>query len=164
MKKRIVTAVAVVFAAAMTGGCVGGGSGITSETADADIWAEYPTLAEAEEAAGFEITVPDMASYGEDEAYRVCAALSEIEIQYLNGEEQGAYIRKADDDGDISGDYEEYAYEEDTSVGENTVTFKGASEDEVNLAVWHSGDYAYCVRITDGVSFDDMSTLVSGVE
>ena len=160
MKNKIVAAAAVLGVAVMAGGCVSGGTGISSEVANADIWADVDSLEEAEEALGFEITLPDMSEYGEESGYRVCAALMELEVQY--GSE--AYIRKAEDDGDISGDYEEYAYEEDAAVGENTVTLKGASEDEVTLAVWNAGDYAYCISVSDGISADSMTELVSGVE
>ena len=163
MKNKIVAAVAVLGVAVMAGGCTSG-AGISSEVAQADPWVEVDSLEEAEEGLGFELTVPDMSDYGEEEVYRVCVALMEIEIQYVTDGEQGAYIRKAADDGDISGDYDKYAYEEEVAVGENTVTFKGASEGEINLAVWNAGDYAYCVGIPEGVSSEVMNELVSGVE
>ena len=164
MKNKIIAAAAVLGVAVMAGGCVSGGTGISSEIADADIWQEVGSLEEAEEAMGFELTLPDMSDYGEASAYNVCVALTEIEVQYSSLDSKGAYIRKAEDDGDISGDYEEYAYEEEVAVGENTVTFKGASEDEINLAVWNAGDYAYCIKVTDGVSSDVMNELAAGVE
>ena len=164
MKNKIIAAAAVLGIAVMAGGCISGGTGISSEVAEADVWQEAASLEEAEEAMGFEVELPDMADYGEASGYRICPALMEIEVQYVSLDSKGAYIRKAEDDGDISGDYEEYAYEEEVSVGENTVTFKGASEDEINLAVWNAGDYAYCVSVTDGVSSDVMNELVSGVK
>ena len=163
MKNKIIAAAAVLGVAVMAGGCVSG-AGISSEVAEADPWQEVDSLEEAEEIVGFELSVPDMSEYGDESAYRVCIALTEIEIQYGSLDSKGAYIRKAEDDGDISGDYEEYAYEEDVTVGENTVTYKGASEDEINLAVWNAGDYAYCVSVSDGISSDGMNELVSGVE
>ena len=164
MKNKIIAAAAVLGVAVMAGGCVSGGTGISSEAANANPWEDVGSLEEAEEAMGFELTVPDMSEYGEASAYRVCAALTEIEIQYGSLDSKGAYIRKAEDDGDISGDYEKYSYEENVTVGEDTVTFKGTSEDEISLAVWNAGDYAYCIRVTDGIAPDVMNDLVSGVK
>ena len=163
MKNKIVTAAVILGAALLLGGCVSGTS-LTSEIAEADPWEEFASLEEAQEEVGFELTAPDMSEYGDEEVYRVCAALTEIEIQYESGGSVSAYIRKAEDDGDISGDYEEYAYEEVVAVGDATVTYKGASEDEINLAIWYVGDYAYCIRIEEAVSADVMDELVSQVE
>lgn len=161
MKKKITLVLATVTAAVLLGGCTSGGVSISSEAAQADPWETFESLEAAEEAVGFEIAAPDMAQYGENEVYRVCAALAEIEIQYNDGEEaSGTYVRKADDDGDISGDYEEYAYETEA----DGITFKGNSEDEIVLAVWHADDYAYCVRIADGVAADTMSALAAEVK
>ena len=58
----------------------------------------------------------------------------------------------------------EYASEETMTIGEAQVTFKGTSEDEVNLAVWVSGDYSYSVSSTDAVSADQMKNIVEAVK
>ena len=105
-----------------------------------------------------------MSYYCDEELYRVCASLNELEIQYLTDDEMQAYIRKAKDDGDISGDYNKYEYTGELKVGDDTLTFKGQSEDEINLAVWNVGDYAYCIGIPQGVDAETMEELVLEVE
>lgn len=166
MKKKIIALVTIAAAATVLGACSSNGtSSVTSSAAEANPWEEFDTLEEAQEAVGFEITVPDMSEYGEDEVYRVCAALSEIEIQYYDGDDQTAYIRKANDDGDISGDYSEYEYPNgNMTINDVEVTVKGTDADTLNLAIWYVGDYAYCVGFTDPVSFDTMSDIVAGIE
>ncbi len=163
MRKKAAIVLAIFAAAMLIGGCGSSGTSISSEVAQADPWEEFSSLEAAEEEVGFELTVPDMSQYGDEETYSVCAALSEIEIAYGEAD-SGTYIRKAADDGDISGDYEEYAFEQEAQAGEYTVTLKGESEGEVILAVWNAGDYSYCVRIADGVSSDIMSGLAAEVQ
>ncbi len=160
MKKKATAIFAVCAAVLMMTGCARTSTTITSSVAQANPWEDFKTLSEAQEAVGFEITTPDMSDYGDEELYRVCAALNELEIQYLTDDEQQAYIRKAGDNGDISGDYNEYAYEDETS----DVTLKGDSESEIKLAIWTSGDYAYCIIISQGVDSETMKSLVSEVE
>ena len=160
MKKKLIAAAVVLAAAVSLGGCRAGSTEIPQEVAEANPWTEYASLEEAEEAVGFEIKTPDMSAFGK-EAYSVFAGLNELQIQYGD---QAAYIRKAADDGDISGDYEEYPYTEELTVGENQVTVKGQDKDNIRLAVWTGGKYSYAVGITEGIPEDGMLELVKGVE
>lgn len=164
MKKKATAILAVFAAVLMTSGCARTSTTISSSVAQANPWEDYETLSEAQEAVGFKITTPDMSYYCDEELYRVCASLNELEIQYLTDDEMQAYIRKAKDDGDISGDYNKYEYTGELKVGDDTLTFKGQSEDEINLAVWNVGDYAYCIGIPQGVDAETMEELVLEVE
>lgn len=164
MKKRFTAIAAIAAVAVLAGGCATSASVVSSEAMKADPWVELKTLEEAEESVGLELVVPDMSEYGSEEVYRVCEALTELEIQYYDGDDLAAYIRKAEDNGDISGDYQEYAYSEEIEAGDKTAEIKGDSEDSVKLAIWHDGDMAFCIGVTNGVSVDTMSKLISGVE
>lgn len=161
MKKKIIIAVCTALMAVSLAGCGGNTSTkISSSVAMANPWEDFKTLEEAQEKVGFEISFPeDWAK--KDAVYRVCEGLNAIEVRFDEGDE---VIRKAKDDGDISGDYNEYASEETMTIGEAQVTFKGTSEDEVNLAVWVSGDYSYSVSSTDAVSADQMKKIVEAVK
>ena len=161
MKKKIIIAVCTALMAVSLAGCGGNTSTkISSSVAMANPWEDFKTLEEAQEKVGFEVSLPeDWAK--KDVVYRVCEGLNAIEVQFDDGDE---VIRKAKDDGDISGDYNEYASEETMTIGEAQVTFKGTSEDEVNLAVWVSGDYSYSVSSTDAVSADQMKKIVEAVK
>ena len=161
MKKKIIVAVCTAIMAVSLAGCGGNTSTkISSSVAMANPWEDFKTLEEAQEKVGFEISLPeDWAK--KDAVYRVCEGLNAIEVRFDDGDE---VIRKAKDDGDISGDYNEYASEETMTIGEAQVTFKGTSEDEVNLAVWVSGDYSYSVSSTDAVGADQMKKIVEAVK
>ena len=161
MKKKIIIAVCTALMAVSLAGCGGNTTTkISSSVAMANPWEDFKTLEEAQEKVGFEISLPeDWAK--KDAVYRVCEGLNAIEVRFDEGDE---VIRKAKDDGDISGDYNEYASEETMTIGEAQVTFKGTSEDEVNLAVWVSGDYSYSVSSTDAVSADQMKNIVEAVK
>ena len=161
MKKKIIIAVCTALMAVSLAVCGGNTSTkISSSVAMANPWEDFKTLEEAQEKVGFEISLPeDWAK--KDAVYRVCEGLNAIEVRFDEGDE---VIRKAKDDGDISGDYNEYASEETMTIGEAQVTFKGTSEDEVNLAVWVSGDYSYSVSSTDAVSADQMKKIVEAVK
>ena len=161
MKKKIIIAVCTALMAVSLAGCGGNTSTkISSSVAMANPWEDFKTLEEAQEKVGFEISLPeDWAK--KDAVYRVCEGLNAIEVRFDEGDE---VIRKAKDDGDISGDYNEYASEETMTIGEAQVTFKGTSEDEVNLAVWVSGDYSYSLSSTYAVSADQMKNIVEAVK
>ncbi len=158
MKKKIFAIAAIAVLAFSFGGCTNTTTKISSEIGMANPWEDVDSLSAAEEKIGFEMEVPEDA-FDEVSSYRVCAGLNEIEVQY----EDGSYIRKAKDDGDISGDYSEYKYTQDVTVGENTVTLKGDSEDEISLAIWISGDYSYAVGAGEAVDTQTMSSIVEGV-
>ncbi len=160
-KKIIIAACAAAVIATLTGCATNTSTKISSSVGMANPWEEYKTLDEAEEAVGFEITLPEAWSEADDAIYRVCAGLNEIEVQINDGDDS---VRKAKDDGDISGDYNEYASEEEVTVGEITATFKGEDKDSVKLAVWTSGDYSYSISISDAVSSEEMQKLVENLK
>ena len=166
MKKRILALGLVVLAAIALGGCGRqGAANISSEVAEADPWIEYDSLDEIEELTGFEIEYPEKLGdhNKKDIGFYYCESLNEIEIRY--GDEKNVdYIRKAKDDGDISGDYMEYDYTEEADIDGRTVTLKGKSEDSITLATWREDDIAFCVRVEDGISRSDMEAAVSAVK
>lgn len=157
MRKSVLAAAAVLALAFVMGGCsTGQTTGIDSSVAQANPWTEYASLEEAQEAAGFELELPDMSDYGDPETYQYCTGLPTIEVDYKDG----SYIRKAQDTEDVSGDYNEYEFEATAEIGESTVTLKGDSEDSIRLATWQSGKYSYAISLAEGVSTADMTALV----
>ncbi|MGI6029119.1 MAG: hypothetical protein ACOX81_06895 [Candidatus Heteroscillospira sp.] len=110
------------------------------------------TLDEAEEAAGFSLTLPRAADKLE--------AIENEMIQAFYGED-GAdmLIRKAVGSGDISGDYNKYEQVETV----DRVTLKGAGN-QFSLALWTDGEYTYSVSVGSALSQADMIELVNGVK
>lgn len=125
-------------------------------------YAEYDTLAEAETAAGFNITVPD--SYGEyTEPFYAVIEGKILEVQYYHGDDYGMCVRKARGSEDISGDFNEYNTITETEVNGNTVTIKG-NGDEFSLALWVSGDYSYSVSVGSGISESALKEIIEKIK
>ena len=111
------------------------------------------SLDAAQEAVGFTLTLPGSVTPEN------CIVISGITLEVVF---DGGYIRKAQGNEDISGDYNEYdAVKTETSDGKE-VTLKG-NAGKVMLAVWTEGDYAYCVGVTDGMAEADMLSLVNEI-
>ena len=121
------------------------------------------TLEEAEELAGFDLTVPDVWEEFNTKTIRVLQN-EMIEVIYKKGEdgEEGARIRKALGEEDISGDYNVYAEEKIKEIGDASVTIKGDGE-QFMLAVWTANGYTYSVRVA-GLSEEKITELVQQVQ
>ena len=112
------------------------------------------TLAQAEELAGFSLTLPaDVKTDG-------ISVLSDNMIQVLC--EDGLSIRKALGDEDISGDYHSYPQVETVTVEGHAVTLKGTGN-QVTVAVWTADGYTYAVYSETGLSRDAALSLASQV-
>ena len=80
---------------------------------------------------------------------------------------EGLLIRKAvyAGNGDISGDYNGYAYEWPLTLKSLTVNCAGNSEGAANKILWVSGDNAYCILADGaGLSEDDINSLINGIQ
>lgn len=110
------------------------------------------SLDDAEEMAGFDLTLPKTADMLE--------AIENEMIQAFYGEDgTDMLIRKALGSEDISGDYNEYAQTETV----NGVTLKGA-DGQFSLALWTNGEYTYSISVGSALSQTDMMALVGGVK
>lgn len=161
--KRIIAAVLCLCSAAFfLFGCSGGGAASgTSGAQIANPFEEYETLEQAQKAVGFEITVPEEINGCGRRIFRVNKENHLLEIIYQDNDGEKTYtVRKAEGDGDISGDYNKYAYS-DTSDG---ITVKGEDASACALAVWAKGDYAYSVSAGSALSREDMLALAGAVE
>lgn len=129
---------------------------------------DFSTLEQAEQAAGFEMSLPDAPDGYETVVYRVDADVHMLEVVYSdkaleNEDAVEAYrIRKASESGNISGDYNEYSEVNEVAVSDNQVTLKG-TDGKVFVATWASGEYSYAIDIDmngQGLSSDDVIALV----
>lgn len=119
----------------------------------------YQSLEEAEEAAGFVLSVPE--SF-EGAARREIAVIDGriIDVTYLDGEDNRILtIRKGTGEEDISGDYNEYTKEAVMDLGGLSVTVKGG-EDRIFLALWQEGDYSYTVSFDEGGTEDQLKEII----
>lgn len=122
---------------------------------------DHATLAEAAQAVGFELSVPESV-HGSPRG----------DIQTLNGEmiqvfygdeDHEICIRKAPGDEDISGDYTVYVQTDSVTVNGASVLMKGEN-DLFHLAVWTGGGYTYSVHAQGGMSSADMTALARSVK
>lgn len=126
---------------------------------------DYATLEEAEQAAGFEITVPDSIDGYDTISYSV---ISDELIQVIySSDDASITIRKASTSvgEDISGDYNVYAEEQTQEMDGKQVTLRG-DNDYAALAIWTDGDYSYSVMSSEGAVFsaEEIGTIVMAVK
>lgn len=120
------------------------------------------TLEEAAALAGVTFTVPETVQNGlAQQAFR---AVKGDFVEVLYGEDD-IRIRKAAGEGDISGDYTQYAEEQAVTVGDVQVTLKG-QDGKVKLAIWSQNGSAFSVGVSadsTGITADEMTAIVAGV-
>ena len=127
-------------------------------------WTEYASLAEAQAAAGFDLTLP-----AQPDGY------TQADFQVLAGDEtilQAAFrteddqlqlsIRKAPGTDDISGNYNVYSVDETVTVDGTDVTVKG-NEDGYHLAIWTANGYTYAISSDDALTQDALTQLAAAV-
>lgn len=144
---------------------------------------ECATLEEAAALSGFSLIAPEkIEGYSqktitviENEMIQVLyhnadeySDLSDEELNEIDWEKAGfmpdnVLIRKAISDEDISGDYNEYENTKTVSVNDLQVTLRGNSEN-VNVATWKDGKYAYAISTGTDISSDEMIELISAVK
>lgn len=136
----------------------GGNTQIPSPFTDCD------TLADAEQIAGFTLTLPDSTLEDfVDVKYRAMKdEMIELICMDADGEES-LRVRKGAGQEDISGDYNVYDKTNSVTVGTREVTMKGADE-VVFIAVWTDGDHSYAISASAGLSEEEMSKLVEEIQ
>lgn len=131
---------------------------------------DYESLKEAEDAIGFEITLPEVLD-GYSEPIISTISGDTIQVIYSNDDGREITIRKAEGTADISGDYNVYTEECTASVNGDVVTIVG-NGGKYNVATWTANNFTYSVYTSDtlssqypseGISMDEMIEIVSSV-
>ena len=68
-------------------------------------------------------------------------------------------FRKSKENTDNSGDYNEYPTTEIINISGVSVTLKGTGQ-TVSLAVWQNGDFSYSISVNNGISKQEITTLI----
>ncbi len=123
---------------------------------------EFSSLEEAEDRAGFDITVPDAGDSYQQSFFFIDGM---IEVQYANQNAEQVYsVRKAEGNEDISGDYNVYENEQPENVGNISVTLKG-NNDTWSVATWENGGCSYAVTAGDQpLTLEEMLDVVRQVQ
>lgn len=70
--------------------------------------------------------------------------------------------RMAPGDGDISGDFTAYGWEEELTAGTYAVTCKG-EKGLVFLAVWSDGTYSFSLHASAGLSVEEVTAVIESI-
>ena len=122
---------------------------------------DHATLAQAAQAVGFELTVPEKVGGSPRRDIETMSG-NMIQVFYGNGENQ-VCIRKEAGSGDISGDYNRYAETKTADVNGSSVTMRGEGG-LVMVAIWESRGYTYAVTARAGMRAADMTALIRSVK
>ena len=125
-------------------------------------WVEAADQQEAEQQAGFSITLPQNLPQGYGEPSFQVIPGEIMEAYYAGAGEARLCIRKAVGTEDTSGDYHAYTESQLVMVGNLEVTMKGG-DGKINLAVWQDGANAYSIGIYGGagITVEEMTQLVT---
>lgn len=166
--KRTVTAMICTLILALALAACGAGGGGNAAQGDADnvrIPAPWTDFANAEEAAaevGFGINAPARVGDCEFDFARAFDG-GMLELVYTGRDGSSVSIRKAEGNGDISGDYNEYAESGTLDAGGTAVAVKGDGEG-VSLALWSANGYAYAISARGAaLAESEVAALVSAV-
>ena len=126
---------------------------------------DYDTLEDAAQAAGYSFAVPESMDGFDTVSYSVMNGGELLQAIYRNDNDD-LTARKGPGDGDISGDYNEYAVEAIADkVDVPSVTFRG-SGDKWNLALWTdaASGYAYSLMDRAGMDKDAFEAIVNLIQ
>ena len=120
------------------------------------------TLQAAADIAGFSLDAPD--AYGAYDRTTIQAIEGEmIEVIYEDASEtEGLRIRKGVGTDPISGDYNRYDSEETQTIAGVSVSVR-KNGDLIFVAEWTDGGYAHSITSENGLTADELETLVSQV-
>lgn len=123
---------------------------------------EVSSAKELSDTVGFSIKdIPSLKKQAEETAYVAYDNLAEI--SYAWGEQKIGF-RKSQGKEENSGDYNSYASVKIIVVGNNSVTLKGETEDEISLATWSDGTYSYSLSMSKALKKADILGLIDEIE
>ncbi|WP_310601546.1 hypothetical protein [Anaerosporobacter sp.] len=131
---------------------------------DPDIVSVVPDITEASSVGelskmvGFEVADLEVLPITVEESRYVSYWKELAEITYTSGEQTIVY-RKSIGSDDNSGDYSNYGEVVTKTFDTEEVTLKGNGEN-YNLASWVSGKYSYSLRFTEGVSEEEIGSII----
>lgn len=122
---------------------------------------EYRSVKELSRAVGFNVRqvqkLPFEAEKIRFSSYRKKTA----QIDYT-GKDQAVSFRMSAGKKDVSGDHNQYTSVKDIPSEDMNVTIKG-DQDQYVLAVWQVRGYSYSIKLTNGISQDQMMEIVQSI-
>lgn len=122
---------------------------------------EVSSVREMSELLGFTVPEPTMPFDVETTTYLVnWGELGEIDYE---GKDQSAYFRISREEGDNSGDYNEYENITTEKINSTSVTLKG-NQDNWNLAIWQDGEYSCSLGFSEGITVQQMRDIIEKIK
>ena len=116
------------------------------------------SLSEAEQTAGFPISVPQ--KYGDDGIFTITVVNeSVICVHYGSEEDVNMIIYKGTGSEDVSGDYSTYPEIQNIDYDYRNVQLKG-NAGKIYLATWTDRQYSFAVRIPDGAELEEVKAVI----
>ena len=72
-------------------------------------------------------------------------------------------MRKGIGDGEISGDYQHYTENREIEQDGNLISLRGESG-KIMVAAWNDGAYMYAIRAVDGLTAEEIFSLVGAIK
>ena len=135
-----------------------GSSSASSSDEVANPIEDFKTLGDASANAGIDLVAPESALGLDATAYE-CIRGQFVQVVYGDGE---LMVRKGADEGDVSGDYNDYDSTDSIVVNGTTITCKG-NGGTISLASWVSNGHFVCISDAKGLTFDDVYAVYSQV-
>ena len=133
----------------------------SSSTSLANPFTEYDTLAQAEEAAGFSLQMPDRVPNWMDSMRFRVADDTMIEV-LIQGGDQELCIRKAPGDSDISGDFTVYEWTQTVDADGITLELRG-NGDYARVAIWTRDGYTFSITTNADLTPEAMTAMAESV-
>lgn len=124
--------------------------------------AEYQSLEEAQQAAGFAAVLPTALPEGTQTAAIRVVDGAVLEIEYKVGKNV-VWYRTAPGSDDISADNREHTFTTTEEVDGVVRGYAGVTEEKLNLAVWSDGEYCYAIVAEGSMDADVMKSIAQSV-
>lgn len=124
----------------------------------ANPFTDHDTLEDAQQSAGFTLTLPDpMPEWVDQIVYRSMGA-DMLEVVGDGAENQLRIRKSSATETNNSGVMNDYPIVSDEEINEISVAIHG-DEEKTFLATWQNGGYAYSVHLQNGLPNDDSAVL-----
>ena len=128
----------------------------------ANPWEDCAALADAAKLAGFDIAIPSFEGYPNKVIQAIAG--STIQVMYFDGDPEAENssaitVRKGNESGDISGDYNEYSESETVQMHGIDVQLRG-EKGLVYSAIWNWDGCSFSIGADNGLSREAIADAV----
>lgn len=123
--------------------------------------AEHSSVKDLSKAVGFNVRQVQKLPFEAEEIKFTSYWKKIAQIDYT-GKDQTVSYRMSAGNEDVSGDYNQYTSVKSIPSDDINVTIKG-DQDQYVLAVWEARGYSYSIKLSDGITQDQLLEIVESV-